>query len=226
MKIRVLTRNESKIAMQQWIEFSKLESLEPDYNKLREDLNYLYGKVINNFKKDYDIDLYFGMEIYTYFNSQKYFNITVATDDGFWRYLSIKVIPDIVEKRWGKTNEDHYWKRSTRIWLKSLWWYIYLSWQGSKEKTLNILKNNTTDEIMNLVERAGKKGYYVNVYRNIMYFYNEARNNYKDKYISRNLFRKIMVLHIARSNVIEPSLCCEGEKGYVKSLFRDSGIEL
>ena len=38
-------------------------------------------------------------------------------NDDLWRYVSIKIIPDIVHSRWG-FNEDHFFKTSRRIWLK------------------------------------------------------------------------------------------------------------
>lgn len=226
MRIQTLSRNEAKIAMEEWIKNSKIGRLDYDYSILRSDLKNLYIKVKKVFEKGYDIDLYFGIEIYKFFNQKEYFNLQIASDDGFWMYLSIKVIPDVVAERWGNENESHYWKRSTRIWLKSIWWYIFLSWQGDEYKTISILKNNTTDEIMNLVERTGTQGYYLDVCRYIMYFYNKAKSIYKGKDISRNIFRKVMILHTARNNVIEPSLCSGGEYGYVYKLYKDTGIEI
>lgn len=138
----------------------------------------------------------------------------------------MKVIPDIVAQRWGVDNASHYYERGTRIWLKSIWWYIHLSWQSDEESTIEILKNNTTDEILNLVERAGRHGYYLNVYRNIMYFF--AKIPQERRYIategkSDRLFRRIMKLNTARCIVIEPPLYLGGEREYVKDLFNDLG---
>ena len=79
---------------------------------------------------------------------------------------------------------------------------------------------------MNLVERTGTQGYYLDVCRNIMFFYNQAKSVYKGKDISRNIFRKVMILHTARNNVIEPSLCSGGEYSYVYKLYKDTGIEI
>ena len=169
MIFKTLNKNESKIAMDEWINTKKIPLLTDDYNKIRNEILAIYEEVKD--KKDYELDLYFGVKLYSYFNMIKGFNMRLASNDDFWRYLSLKVIPDIVAQRWGVDNASHYYERGTRIWLKSIWWYIHLSWQSDEESTIEILKNNTTDEILNLVERAGGHGYYLNVYRNIMYFF-------------------------------------------------------
>lgn len=202
----------------------KIPLLTDDYNKIRNEILAIYEEVKD--KKDYELDLYFGVKLYSYFNMIKGFNMRLASNDDFWRYLSLKVIPDIVAQRWGVDNASHYYERGTRIWLKSIWWYIHLSWQSDEESTIEILKNNTTDEILNLVERAGRHGYYLNVYRNIMYFF--AKIPQERRYIategkSDRLFRRIMKLNTARCIVIEPPLYLGGEREYVKDLFNDLG---
>lgn len=40
------------------------------------------------------------------------------------------------------------------------------------------------------------------------------------------LFRVIMKLNNVRTKVIEPALYTDGERGYVRSLFNDLGINL
>jgi len=224
MIFKTLNKNESKIAMDEWINTKKIPLLTDDYNKIRNEILAIYEEVKD--KKDYELDLYFGVKLYSYFNMIKGFNMRLASNDDFWRYLSLKVIPDIVAQRWGVDNASHYYERGTRIWLKSIWWYIHLSWQSDEESTIEILKNNTTDEILNLVERAGRHGYYLNVYRNIMYFF--AKIPQERRYIategkSDRLFRRIMKLNTARCIVIEPPLYLGGEREYVKDLFNDLG---
>ena len=224
MIFKTLNKNESKIAMDEWINTKKIPLLTDDYNKIRNEILAIYEEVKD--KKDYELDLYFGVKLYSYFNMIKGFNMRLASNDDFWRYLSLKVIPDIVAQRWGVDNASHYYERGTRIWLKSIWWYIHLSWQSDEESTIEILKNNTTDEILNLVERAGRHGYYLNVYRNIMYFF--AKIPQERRYIategkSDRIFRRIMKLNTARCIVIEPPLYLGGEREYVKDLFNDLG---
>ena len=91
------------------------------------------------------------------------FNLRAAANDDFWRYLSIKVIPDVVAERWGYENESHYWSKPARIWLRSIWWYVHLSWQGDMQTTAKVLEAScfTTDSILNLEERTGRKGTFI-----------------------------------------------------------------
>ena len=74
---------------------------------------------------------------------------------------------------------------------KTIWWYVHLSWQNNINETYNILINNTTDTILQLVERPGL-GYNVELYRELMKQY----NNYEDS--SRNLFRTVLKLNTAQ----------------------------
>ena len=127
-------------------------------------------------------------------------------------------------KRWGKGAEIRYYKQSGRIWLKTIWWYIHLSWQGDYKSTIQILKNNTTDQILQLVDRSGTKGYYVEVYRLIMYYYWVARRI--NPSVGEAEFRRIMTLHTAMCKTIEPGLCESGEDGYVRMLFERLGVDL
>lgn len=159
----------------------------------------------------YTFDLEFGLFFYQLLNT-KIENRDIYLDD-VWRFLSIKVIPDIIHARWN-LNEDRYFKMSRRIYLKQLWWYIHLSWNTNAKKTYEILKNNTTDTILNLVERPGL-GYNIEMYREIMKQY----SNYKDS--NGILLRRIMVLNTARSKNISPELVEGGVSGYVNKLFKD-----
>ena len=125
------------------------------------------------------------------------------------------VVTDLIEKRYGKDHPDRFWKKPKRLWLRVLWWYIYLSWQGSEEETIAVLKDNSTDEILQLVDRCGRGGYRVDLYREMM-----LKNSQLDPAERRKkqLFRKMMVLNTARVQVMEPELTVGGNKGYVESL--------
>ena len=50
-----------------------------------------------------------------------------------------------------------FYKKGVRLYSGKLWWYIHLSWQGDLEQTKSILINNSTDTILQIVERPGKK---------------------------------------------------------------------
>ena len=162
-------------------------------------------------KLGYTFDLLFAIKLYEILGTNNNFCNRVASDDDVWRFLSIRVIPDIVHSRWGM-NEARY-MTSRRIWLKNLWWYIHLSWNGDTERTYEILKNNTTDTVLQLVERPGV-GYYVSLYREIMLQYSCINDP------SRTLFRKVLKLNTALLPVTYPELISGGIKEYVSYLFR------
>lgn len=162
-------------------------------------------------KLGYDFDLLFAIRLYDILGLNNNFSNRAASNDDIWRFLSIRVIPDIVHSRWGM-NEVRY-MTSRRIWLKNLWWYIHLSWNGDTERTYEILKNNTTDTVLQLVERPGV-GYYISLYREIMLQYSCINDP------SRTLFRKVLKLNTALLPVTYPELISGGIKEYVSYLFR------
>ena len=184
-------------------------------------------------KKDYYTDLLFGRKFYEILRKYN-FGVRMASNDQVWIYFCVKVFPDIVHKRYtgskkkkdtGETielnvNEERFWQTRRRIYLKVLWWYIYLSLQFDKDGnedldgTVHILMNNSTDEIVQIVERSGSAGYRVDVYRYIMKYYSENRDRYDNI-----RFRQVMVLNTAKTQIIEPDLMLGGVKTYVKELF-------
>lgn len=163
----------------------------------------------------YRTDLNFGLKLYSILNEKYGMTVRQASTAGIWRYISMVVAPEVIELRYGLDHPDRFWKKSKRLWFRVLWWYIYLSWQGNEEKTYEVLKNNTTDEILQLVDRAGKGGYRVELYREIMR--TTARQN-QEEWKKKQMFRKIMVLNTARVQVIEPALVDGGEPRYVEDL--------
>ena len=50
----------------------------------------------------------------------------VASSDGVWRYIQLCVVPEIIATRWGIENKDRFYKVSRRLYLKILWWNVYL----------------------------------------------------------------------------------------------------
>lgn len=224
MKLNTLSKKDSKDIMDRWGTKPLLNNnLNEEEKKLRESikkcmLDTLAELEISNEsikKNSYKVDLMFGIKLFYFLQKNTNTNPKIASDSGIWRYLSMVIAPDIVYDRWEK-KPDRFWNSPRRIWFKSLWWYIYLSWQGTIESTYDILKNNTTDEIVQLVERVGN-GYRVNLYREIMRVYGELDINLKKN--NSDIFRKIMKLNTAMVSVIEPSLMDGGEKEYVKELF-------
>ena len=166
-------------------------------------------------KLDYDFDVAYGFKLYEILNENVGFNNREASNNDFWNWLSVRIIPDVVHSRWGNSPE-HYFQRPTRTWLKVIWWYIHICWDGSEEATYELIKNNTTDTIQGLIERPGI-GYYVDVYHEIM-------KRYKD-YQDRNLFRRVMKLNTARLMTTSPELVDGGIEAYVEDLFKKASGE-
>jgi len=182
---------------------------------LRKALSDLNSSDLENNSSDksrYMMDLDTGLILHTHLNPLE-FGLRNAANDGVWRYMSLKELPDLVHVRWG-TNEDHFWRKPRRIWLKSMWWYVHLSWQGDEFSTRKILekKNRSTDTILQLVERSGTGGYRIDLYREIMR--QTAINE-----ISTAEFRSIMLLNTARLASVEPEFHEGGIRGYVHSLI-------
>ena len=239
MDIKRLNRGEAETAMLEWNEsYPQLPQLDGDYAVIRNDLTTLFQNVLSSAEakgykpRDYYTDAQFGLLLYMYLSKKSWFSLRLAADDGFWRYLSLKVIPDVVAVRWGKENDSHYWSTPGRIWLKQIWWYVYLAWSKDESTTRRILEspNCSTDTILNFVERTGKKGTCVDAYRWIIYFYSAIPQHmvseYKKKGKNHDLFRVVMKLNTARMMVAEPALCIGGCKGYAKKLFVDAGLEM
>ena len=197
-----------------------------EYSELRNDLCTLFGKtlaelgigpeLISTKNYAYQVDYLFGLKLYNLLNSKYGMTPRVASTAGVWRFLSVEVVPDIIEMRYGISHPDRFWKKAKRLWLRVLWWYIHLSWQGDEASTAAVLKDNSTDEILQLVDRCGRGGFRVELYRELM-----RQHAALDAAERRNkkIFRKAMVLNTARVQVIEPGLVEGGETRYVSDLI-------
>jgi hypothetical protein len=222
-----LSKKESERIFNDWEEtVSTPDNIHHAFIDLRKDLFNCFQETLEVLQiqqikgKEYEVDLEFGIRMYILLVNKYKFNERHASDDGIWRYLSLKIVPDITFKRWG-LNPQRFYFESRRLWIKSLWWYIHLSWQDDYDKTLNVLKDNTTDELVQLVERSGPSGYRVQLCRKIMYHYSSLSSEKKKR--GSQIFRRIMKLNTARSKVVEPSLVIGGEEKYVKELFEYFG---
>ena len=89
---------------------------------------------------------------------------------------------------------------------------------ASATKEMLLSSNFTTDTILNLVERTGRSGTNISVYRYIMTRYSTV-NKAEDKD-----FRKIMKLNTAKAVVLEPAFCVGGVQGYVESIFSELSL--
>lgn len=239
MEIRKLNRGEAEQAMCEWLASApQLPSLDEEYTILRSDLSGLFQTIRQETEeagislRDYYTDVRYGILLYTFLTKKSWFTLRTAADDGFWRYLSLKVIPHVVAARWGNDNSSHYWSTPGRVWLKQIWWYVYLAWTKDEQTTRSILEspNCSTDTILNFVERTGKKGTCVDTYRCIIRLYSMIPGSmvaaYKKTGKNHDLFRVVMKLNTARMMVAEPDLCNGGCEGYAKKLFCDAGIDI
>ncbi len=240
MRISVdkFSRGDAQTAMQEWIQnYPVLPEVKNEYVEIRTNIQRLNLQVrdemvkVEEKKKDYYLDTHLGLELYDYLWSIPGFSMRIASYDDFWRYLSLKVVPDVVSQRWGKDNESHFWSRSTRIYLRSIWWFIHLAWQGNKEKTKALIEcpHFNTDTILNFEERSGRNGTNVEAYRWIIYYYSKVpveiiRNRTRGKKNSDDLFRVVMKLNTVKMTVMDPALCTGGEKAYAKSLYEEMGV--
>ena len=239
MQFKTLNRGEAQIAMNNWIaNYPSLPEVQDEYKTIRSDLQGINQKIRNDAGDcsdiKYYVDAHFGLELYKYFNEMPDFTMRVASNDDFWRYMSLIVIPDIVAQRWGKDNETHFWSRNSRIWLKSIWWFVHMSWQGDYSSTLELMECDhfSTDTILNIEERSGRHGIYIETCRAILRCYANVKPEDIKKYSrghmnnSDDLFRVVMKLNTARLMVMEPLLFSGGENEYARSLFMEAGVKL
>jgi len=161
----------------------------------------------------YVFDMHMGFTLYRVLKEDYGFNERLAAQDEVWRYLSLEVLPDLVYERCGM-NDHRFYKEPRRIWLKTIWWYIHLSWQGTEEKTRYIIKDNSADEILQLVDRSGEGGYRVELTREIIRQLNSGENSEVPR-----LLRRVLKLNTARVKMIEPSLVEGGIESYVADLY-------
>lgn len=191
-------------------------NLSSDMQNLRQKITGARDELYDKYDLDavdklgYDFDLRFGLKLYNILSEEVGFTNRTATNDDVWRYLSIKVVPDIVHSRWGKNEVRSLTSR--RIWLKNLWWYVHLSWAGNSDATYKLLENNTTDTIVQLVERPGI-GYYTELYRELMRQYANIDDS------SRNVFRRALKLNTALLPVTYPELMDGGIEAYIDYIF-------
>jgi hypothetical protein len=136
-----------------------------------------------------------------------------AGDDGFWRYLAVRVLPDAVRARYGPTPK-YFWKSRVHIWPRRMWWFIHLTWQGSEDATRAVVSRMSTDFVASLVERPGRAGFRVEASRALI-----SRLKGQDSF-SQHDFRLLMKCNTAFLRTVEPSLVPRGEAGGASVVFR------
>ena len=210
------------------------------YSTIHERLRSRYleckSKISNGEYKDYRsaeyaMDLDMGHEIMIVLHDYE-FTPRDASDDEIWLYFNRYVIPDIIFDRFSKGEAkrrpelvpDRFYDNSRRFYPKMLWWYYYISWQPVSEDwyeclktTKDILRNNQSNDISQLIERAGT-GYPLAVYKEIMEQYAIVVRNRRS---TDDLLNKVLKLNIVRMQSIEPELMPGGISDYVHGLFEE-----
>lgn len=157
-------------------------------------------------------DIQAGLTLYKVLEARG-FGLRHAADDGVWRYLSLIVLPDYVQSRWDKSQEARFWRDRSRIWLRAIWWFVHLSWQGDEASTRASVSGMSTDDVVQIVERPGRRGFRVELYR-AMVRAAGARPQGQRK------IRQLMKLNTATVVMIEPSAYRGGVFEYVEALYQ------
>lgn len=199
------------------------ESYDTSYKQFRSELIDCFKSALaeSGGKMSYTLDLKMGIRLYELLSPQSGFTNVKANDDDIWRYISVCVMPDITYLRYPKPeqgsiriNQKRFYSHTRRIWLKTLWWYVHLGWQGNSKDTYEVLKNNGTNIISHFIERPGK-GYRLNLFRSMMHEYSTLPVQ-KD-----TIFRAAAKLNLAKCVTVEPALTAGGEKAYSSALFNE-----
>jgi len=205
----------------------EINSVDSRYEALRSSIIQAFdesGGLKLSSRKMYPVDVEVGLTLYTVLSTMG-FTVVDAGNDDIWRYLTIRVFPDITYMRYPdpddqankhgeRINNKRFFSHTRRIWLKTLWWYVHLSWQGDVEKTRKVIEGNSADMIGQLIERCGR-GYRYELYRSFMYEFSTMPNR------STDLFKKAAKLNLARCRLVEPALTLGGVDEYCTNLFND-----
>lgn len=241
MRYKKLSINDAKAIVSEYdnmsdVEFQDLINHWAVYDTIENDSSYesFRNTLLSAFKNalietdgkmTYLLDLRVGLCLYQLMPLGNDFSIISANDDDIWRYISVKVMPDITYLRYpdpeknireagGRINHKRFYLGTRRIWLKTLWWYVHLSWQGDSEKTFNVLKENAIDNINKLIETPGK-GYRLSLYRNMMLEYSKQPVHSTDVFLAMTKLNNVKCLSV------EPELVFGGEKEYVRQLVSE-----
>lgn len=187
-------------------------SLAPGYSELRAAVLDSLPLFSDSDLAEGAYDIQAGLTLYRIL-SERGFGIRHAADESIWRYLSLVVLPDYVQSRWDKDAEARFWRDRSRIWLRAVWWFVHLSWQGNEDSTRASVVGMSTDDVVQIVERPGRRGFQVELYR-AMVRAAGARP------LKQRKIRQLMKLNTATVIMVEPSAYRGGVSEYVKALYQ------
>ena len=199
-------------------------SLDPDYIALRDVVVEAWKgdktdvRSRNDYK--YKIDMAVGLALYGFLRKHGFNEVYAETDD-WWRFVSIKLCPDLTYQRYPREgevriNRKRFYDHPRRIWLKTLWWYVHLCWQGSVEATKAVLAEMGTDAISQIIERPGR-GYRPEVSRVIA-----AKCAAESAWCGAKPFQKVMARNSVYCATFEPTLFAGGVEGYADRIFSET----
>jgi hypothetical protein len=202
--------------------FSKLDS---EYTKIRNKI--LSWCIERPITKDYEFDLFLALKLHEFFSVENFpdFNEAIASNYGFWRYICLMVIPDVIIERHGLIKE-YFYAKNVRLYISTLWWFIEMCFQGDYLKTYDCLKDKSTDYILQIVERPGRSGMFIDVSRLIIYYLSKLPEDVVNKqYNKQTLLRRVVIQNTAKNTSY--NMVLEGKvKEYVIGLFRSCGVEV
>lgn len=213
-----------ELELHQGVPSNYFDDLDEDYMKIRNDI---LSFVPHNKKDLYTFDLEFAIKLYEYFSKENFpeINEAVVSNYDFWRYICLKVVPDIIIERHGFIN-SYFYKKNVRMYIPTLWWFIELSFNNSLIYTFDNLKKFNTDIILQFVERPGKNGIYKDIVRKIFeYLFKLPIETINKKIDEKNLIRRVLIQNTAISN--NYNLVLEDDVDtYVRKLFINCGVEV
>ncbi|MBU0996945.1 MAG: hypothetical protein KKE16_02755 [Firmicutes bacterium] len=186
-----------------------------EYDQMRSEILAILSTLSYKPEDKYLFDVEFGLKFYQYLLSLDFFTPLIRNDSGFWRHISLYVIQDIIFQRFGDS-PGHFYEKNLRTYPYTLFWYIFLSWQGSVESTEQVLCSSgfNSDMIVQTVERPSRAGINEEFFRIL---FKKLSNEPASK--KMKLLRKVMVLNTAKSLVLIPEYFNGGLSGYVTMLL-------
>lgn len=223
MAYKTVSLDEVKKQYEKYLETMQINEtiLDNNYKNIRSFCLKQYKKIKFEVENDkavksvkHEIDLRFGISLFEHLNSLEDFTKKNESDYSFWRYLACFVIPDIIADRWNIEKSDHFYSKPTGIYPFQVYWYINLSWQGNIKDTINVLKDNQEDQILQLVDRPSSIGVNIELYREIMKRLASIEPTQRQK-----KFRLVMMNNTSKLVNIRPELYPGGIVKFVDMIY-------
>lgn len=191
------------------------------YSKIRSDIMEMFDETLEKYKFGYEFDAELGLRLFTYFTDNGMTEADAANDD-IWRFIQMKVVPDIICRRWpfkdNKFNDKRFWSAPGRLYLKVIWWYLNIIWAGSEDETREYMSSL---DISQITDRSGKRGTRIAVYKEILHVFSSI-----DPSKRTGLIDRVLMLNDSYCSVMEPELMDCTLHEYAVGLYRELGIDV